>query len=307
MEAGNRVEADLIAADRQHYLSLPPSGPHGPWLHGPPSIRLKGTILKIFHIALFVISAAVTVAHAQGNYEIQVYGSDTVAPRNTMVELHSNFTANGQRKTIDGVAPTHHAEHETIEITQGINDWSEVGFYIFTDEQSGLGMQWVGDHIRPRVRVPEKWRWPVGVSLSTEIGYQRALFSPDTWTWEIRPIVDKQTGRWYYAFNPALERTWHGPDVNQGISFSPAAKISYDFTKKIAGGFEYYADYGNIMNIASLHNQQQQLFPAIDLNVSPDWEINFGVGIGPTAATDHWIVKGIIGRRFNWGRQKKGQ
>ena len=84
------------------------------------------------------------------------------------------------------------------------------------------------------------------------------------------------------------------------------AKISYDFTKQISGGLEYYADYGSITNIASLHNQQQQFFPAIDLNVSPNWEINFGVGIGPTAATDHWIVKGIVGRRFDWGR-KGGQ
>jgi hypothetical protein len=39
------------------------------------------------------------------------------------------------------------------------------------------------------------------------------------------------------------------------------------------------------------------------LNVSPKWEINFGVGIGPTAATDHWIVKGILGRRFDWGHK----
>jgi len=262
-------------------------------------------------VKLFFVIAAVAVLfspsihlRAQGNYEIQVYGADTVAPRSTMLELHSNFTAVGHL-AMDGIAATNHAEHETVEITQGINDWSEVGFYIFTSEQSGLGMQWVGDHIRPRVRVPDKWRWPVGVSVSTEIGYQRALFSSDTWTWEIRPIVDKSVGRWYFAVNPALERTWHGPDVNLGIGFSPAAKISYDFTKKITGGFEYYADYGSITNIASLHNQQQQLFPAIDLNVSPDWEINFGAGIGPTSATDRWIIKAIIGRHFNWGRKPK--
>jgi len=261
-------------------------------------------LVEIKFLALAGIAlAAIPIARAQGNYEIQVYGAETVAPRSTMIELHSNFTADGH-PAMGGIAATNHAEHETIEITQGVNDWSELGFYIFTSEQPGLGVQWVGDHIRPRVRVPEKWRWPVGVSLSTEVGYQRALFSPDTWTWEIRPIVDKTTGRWYFAVNPALERTWHGPDVNLGIGFSPAAKISYDFTKKITGGFEYYADYGSITNIASLHNQQQQLFPAIDLNVSPDWEINFGVGIGPTSATDHWIVKGIIGRRFNWGKHK---
>src|SRR3989442_1129939 len=29
---------------------------------------------------------------------------------------------------------------------------------------SGNGIQWVGDHIRPRVRVPKEWRWPIGLS-----------------------------------------------------------------------------------------------------------------------------------------------
>jgi hypothetical protein len=156
------------------------------------------------------------------------------------------------------------------------------------------------------VRVPESWHWPVGVSLSTEVGYQRALFSPDTWTWEIRPIVDKQIGRWYLAVNPALERTWHGPDVNLGLDFSPGATIGFDFTKKINGAIEYYADYGDLRHPYPLHKQQQQVFPCINLNVSPRWEINFGVGVGATAATDHWIVKGILGRRFDWPSKKVG-
>lgn len=63
---------------------------------------------------------------------------------------------------------------------------------------------------------------------------------------------------------------------------------------------EYYADYGGLANIDPLREQQQQFFAATDLNVSPNWEINFGVGIGVTAATDHLIIKGIIGRRFSW-------
>ena len=246
-------------------------------------------------------------AHAQGNYEIQVYGAETVAPKSLMVELHSNYTIEGQKKLINGVYPTNHQEHETIELTAGINDWSEVGFYIFTSEQAGYGVQWVGDHIRPRVRVPESWHWPVGLSLSTEIGYQRAVYSPDTWTWEIRPIIDKTAGRWYFAFNPALERTWHGPDVSQGLGFAPGVKISYDFTRKISGGFEYYADYGRLGSFDGLHEQQQQFFAVTDLNVSPKWEINFGVGVGPTAATDHLLVKGIVGRRFDWGKHSEIQ
>lgn len=244
-------------------------------------------------------------SHAQGNYEIQVYGSETEPPKSLMVELHSNFTADGQRLIINGVTPTYRAEHETVELTEGVNNWSEVGFYFFNDIQEETGAQWVGSHIRPRVRAPDNWHWPVGASLSAEIGYQRALFYQDTWTLELRPIIDRQTTHWYWAINPALDRTFHGPDVKLGLDFSPAAKLSYSFTPKVAGGIEYYADYGRITDIASLHDQQQQIFLATDLDLDPKWEVNFGVGIGPTAATDHWIIKGILGRHFDWGHRKK--
>jgi hypothetical protein len=135
-----------------------------------------------------------------------------------------------------------------------------------------------------------------------EFGYQRPQFSADTWTWEIRPIIDKTVGRWYLAINPALERTLHGPDVNQGFAFAPAAKISYEFTPVVSGGIEYYADYGPLDNFSPVHEQQQQVFAVADLNVSPLWEINFGIGVGATASTDHLIVKCILGRRFDWGR-----
>lgn len=258
---------------------------------------------SLLFLLVACLFSAQEAAYGQGNYEIQVYGADTVAPKNLMVEVHSNYTVSGQTKTINGVYPTDHQEHETLELTQGINNWSEIGFYVFTSEQDGHGVQWVGDHIRPRVRAPDSWHLPVGLSLSTEIGYQRAVYSPDTWTWEIRPIIDKTVGRWYLAFNPALERTLHGPDVNRGLGFSPAVKGSYDFTRQISGGLEYYADYGQLGSFDTLHNQQQQIFAVTDLNVSPKWEINIGVGVGPTSATDHLIIKGIIGRRFDWGRK----
>src|SRR6185312_399528 len=113
-------------------------------------------------LALALLTCLSPLVHAQANYEIQVYGADTVPPQNLMVELHSNFTAEGEKATLDGIYPTHHQLHETLELTSGINDWSEVGFYVFTSTQDGHGVQWVGDHIRPRVRVPESWGWPVG-------------------------------------------------------------------------------------------------------------------------------------------------
>lgn len=255
--------------------------------------------IAAFHLS-FLLCVGCTVARAQGNYEIQVYGSETVPAKVTMFELHSNYTLEGSKTTEDGTYPTNHQEHETVEITQGWNDWFETGLYIFTSIGPGQGYQWVGDHIRPRVRVPPSWNWPVGVSLSMEIGYQRPVFSPDTWTWEIRPIIDKQLGRWYLAFNPTLERSWHGPGVKQGAAFSPNVKVDYQFSRRIAGGFEYYGDMGDITGFDPLFEQQQQIFPALDFDLGPEWELNFGVGVGMTRATDHLIIKMILGRRFHF-------
>ena len=196
------------------------------------------------------------------------------------------------------VLPTDHAFHETLEITHGFTPWFETGLYVFSSIQPGEGWQWVGDHLRPRVRVPEEWHWPVGLSLSTEIGYQRRSFSEDTWSWELRPIIDKQWGRWYFAANPAFEKSLNGRNSSAGWDFAPSAKIGFDLSKLITVGVEYYADLGEIGHFGNVNEQQHQLFPTLDLNISPEWEFNFGVGFGLTRSTDDLMVKFIVGRRF---------
>jgi hypothetical protein len=45
------------------------------------------------------------------------------------------------------------------------------------------------------------------------------------------------------------------------------------------------------------------VFLVTDLDVSPKWEFNFGVGLGVTASADRLIIKGIVGRRFSWRPQ----
>jgi hypothetical protein len=149
--------------------------------------------------------------------------------------------------------------------------------------------------------VPESWHAPVGLSLSLEAGYQRRAFSTDTWTLEIRPIIDKQVGPWYASFNPVFERSLKGESVPRGFEFSPNAKISYDVTQMVAAGLEYYGGIGPVTAFDPLKKQQHLLFPAVDLNFGPRWEFNFGVGIGLTPSTDRLLVKTIIGYRFAFG------
>jgi hypothetical protein len=250
-------------------------------------------------VATLVLGCCVAVLRGQGNYEVQVYGSDLVPKGVTMVELHSNFTVSGTKQTVDGVLPTNHAEHETLEITHGFNKWFETGLYQFTSIQPDGSWMWVGTHIRPRFSVPEDYHLPVGLSLSNEIGYQRPNFSGDTWTWEIRPIIDKKIQKLYLAFNPTIDKSFHGPEQPRGYEFSPNFKFSYDVTKRVAMGMEYYGAYGPITSWDPLRDQEQQFVPAIDVDFGPKWEFNFGVGVGVTQATDHLLIKAILGYRFN--------
>ena len=235
---------------------------------------------------------------AQENYEIQVYPSETVPAGVTMFELHSNFTLSGSRSVSPlGELPTNHAWHETVEITHGFNSWSELGFYWFTAIPDGKGWQWVGTHLRPRVRVPESWGWPVGVSISQEIGYSKARFSGDTWTYELRPIIDKSIGPWYVSLNPTLDKSLRGPTAAEHFGFAPNVDVGYDVNKKVNLAIEYYGATGTIDHLEPLRDQEHQLYGAVNLDFGPMWEFNLAYGTALTAGGDKRIVKMILGRR----------
>lgn len=257
------------------------------------------TKISILFISLFLFN----IAAAQDNYEIQVYGSPTQTKGSTMFELHSNYTFDGQKNIIDGVRPSNDALHETLEITHGVTDNFEIGFYFFTNYTSPYGYKYVGSHIRPRVSVPENWHWPVGVSLSTEIGFQSSDYSEDTWSLEIRPIVDKQFNKVYVAFNPTFGVGLKGSS-DHSPSFEPNIKTSYSFNK-VALGLEYYGSLGQMDNIPQLSRQNHALFVAADVDIDPRWELNFGPGWGLTQATDAFVFKVILGRRITWKKTGK--
>jgi len=248
---------------------------------------------------LFTFFAMSTLcARAQDNYEIQVYGSETMDKGHTMVELHSNYTASGSKFTeIDGTIATNHVMHETIEITHGWTTWFETGFYIFNSIGSDGRTAYVGSHIRPRVAAPDSWKWPLGVSLSVEFGFQKAAYSASTSSLEIRPIVDKKWDKLYLAFNPTVDKSFAGIGDNDNYIFSPNVKASYDVSKVVALGFEYYGTTGPFFHYDPINEQDHQFYVATDLNFSANWEVNAGIGYG-TQIADRTIFKLILGRRF---------
>ena len=135
------------------------------------------------------------------------------------------------------------AMHETLEITQGLSNWS--GLYVFSSIQPNGEWQWVGVHSSGsafRKLALARWRKPVN-----EIGYQRTAFSPDTWTWEIRPIVDKRLDL-VFCGQSSTEARFTLALTRRRLLSGRQIQLT---TKKIAGGLEYYASYGSLGNRSS--------------------------------------------------------
>ena len=105
--------------------------------------RALGCVLPAVMLLGLVVRTRVK---AQDNFDIQVYRSETVAPKTTLVELLSNITADGTKALSETVYPatqlypTDDALHETLEIRQGLNDWSEVGFYVLNQREQRAWM-----------------------------------------------------------------------------------------------------------------------------------------------------------------------
>lgn len=250
-------------------------------------------------VLLLAVLAIPAAARAQDLFEIQVYPYDTVEPGQTMVELHSNFIPSGTTTSSDGLYPNHHQWHETVEITHGFNTYFETGFYLETAPHvPAEGFKFAGWHIRPRLKIPQYRMFPFHVSVSFEYAFNERGFDPNEQTLEIRPIFERQAGRLYVSLNPSLSVATKGPEAGSAPGFEPSFKVGWDFTKEINAGVEYYAETGPVKHFDPWSDEHHIVFPALDLNVSPDWELNFGVGRGLTGTSEHWIVKAIVGRRF---------
>ncbi|MBL7732529.1 MAG: hypothetical protein JNM88_15240 [Chitinophagaceae bacterium] len=246
-------------------------------------------LLQAF-LLLFVSANCV----AQADNEIQVYASPTIQHKWTIFELHSNYTFKGS-KTFSNPRSARWT-NETLEITHGFAKNFEIGFYTFTGFSPDGKFQYLGNQLRPRVTVPASWKWKVGASLSVEFGFFRPDQSSDfIWQGEIRPIIDKTVGNWYFAFNPNIDFVLSGTD--KGVGISPQFKTVYTINGKVGLGFEYYSGLGSFQKILPFKQQEHLIGPMIDLYLHPKWEVNGGFLFGITENSNQHVLKLLLGRR----------
>jgi len=250
-------------------------------------------------VVVFIAAlASASPANAQDLYEIQVYPYMTVPAGRTMVEVHSNYFARGTTD-VGPEFPLNHQSHATLEVTHGFTNYFEcAGYFVTAAHVPGEGARVVGGRIRPRFRFRETPNLFFNISVSFEFGFQEAEFEANTRTLEIRPILEHEQGRFYLSINPVVGKALRGPESGEAFDFEPSVKTAWNVTPIIAAGVEYYGATGPITDFAPVHDQAHMIFPTIDLDVSPDWELNFGVGRGITDASQRWVIKGIVGYQF---------
>jgi len=250
------------------------------------AIRNAATVLLIAIFAPRIL--------AQDSFEVQVYESDLVPTGHYELDVHNIYVGRGSSTWEGTVAPSDQQYHLAFEFTRGMTDEFELGSYLLFARLPDGSSHYAGFRIRPRVRAPDSWNLPVGISLSMEIGFPQLVYEPNHVSLEFRLIIDKRVGRWMFDINPDVTFAFNGPEAGQGMALEPEAKIGYDIIEgRLMGEVEYFSALGPARDLLPFAEQVHLLYPKLEYTFTQTFVLNGGVGFGLTDASDRlsWALR----------------
>ncbi|MBV8755702.1 MAG: hypothetical protein JO257_00415, partial [Deltaproteobacteria bacterium] len=187
--------------------------------------------------ALLLLCLLASTAHAQDEFEIQVYFAETAHQGEPGLELHLNH------HLIDGAA---NQTHTTFEPHYGLREWLELGGYLQASETRGSRPEFAGAKLRLMARVPHRyWNERIGLAINGELSIVPSQFEANVYGSEIRPIADFREGRIYGAINPIITMDLGG-DLAGHPQLEPCAKLAYLVNGSVSIGVEGYGAFGPI-------------------------------------------------------------
>ncbi len=231
-------------------------------------------------------------------YEIQIYTTETAPRYHLQLELHSNsvVSATGQeaKSQLDP-----YQIHETLEATYGILPYVELGQYFCTAKLDNGHYEYAGSRTKIHFGIPQTMRWPVSFGGNIELDYMRQAAEEQPFTLEIRPIAETHLGPVVLVANVPFEKPFSGPGTHDGVTIAPQGEVLYErLSPSLSPAVEYYSDLGPIESIPGAQQQQHFIVPALNFHFLEQLELNVGVGIGLTHASNGTFVKGIVGWTF---------
>ena len=178
-----------------------------------------------------------------------------------------------------------------------MTDWFEAGLYLpvySISQHRGATLDSV--KLRTLFAVPHADERTFFYGVNFEFSYNGRQWDPRRSTSEIRPILGLHLHPVDLIFNPILDNSWQGGFKN--LEFVPAERIAYNLTSKSAVAIEEYADYGPLRGFVPGSAQAHQIYAVVDHSTKL-LDIEFGVGVGVTGATDKLTLKLILMRDLN--------
>jgi hypothetical protein len=258
-------------------------------------------ILNAFSIRilflLLIVLAAPMAAFSQTD-EIQVYDG-ALAPVGTFnLTLHNNFTPSGiKTPAFPGAIISHHSLNGVPEWALGVTNWFEGGLYLpLYSLDTEQGFKFNGIKLRTLFAVPKADDRKFVYGVNFEFSFNAKHWDERGFTSEIRPIVGWHLKPFDIIYNPIVDTNYTGGFGN--LEYVPSLRVAYNFKQTWAVAAEHYADYGTLNHFNSAHDQAHQIFAVFD-HSSKVVDVEAGVGIGVTAASDKWQLKLILSKDLN--------
>ena len=230
-------------------------------------------------------------------FEFEVYPYQTLGPGVIEIESLNSVIPQGHAQGGVGTARGDFASDRTyrtaFEISYGLTDTIEAAAYLNLARPDGASLQYAGSKYRLRGRLFEQGEMPVDLGWYVELEWHRIRqFDANELEFELKPIIEKDFGRFEIDLNPKLEKAiFIGLNKNRGFEFGYATGFYYNYLRWLTPGFEFYGGIGLIDDSDPLHQQQHYVFPVLRGEFSNGIEYSFGPGIGLTRGSDQVVTK----------------
>lgn len=254
------------------------------------------TALWLVGGALMLAPMMPNVAQAQLDpYEFEVYPYATLSRGMIEIESDNAVVAHGFNQPDKGLGTAYPSQGTWFsgeEFTYGLTDRIEGAAYVTFSQPSGHGFWWAGDKVRLRGRLFDPGALPVDLGWYTELEWHKTpQFDDADLELELKPIIEKDIGRFSLVLNPVFEKVLYGEGHHEGFEFGYRNGAYYRWLRYLSPGVEVYGAIGLIDNSDPLDDQQHYIFPVLWGQFPHGIEYSVGPGFGLTKNSDHVLVK----------------
>jgi hypothetical protein len=229
-------------------------------------------------------------------WEFEVYPYATESRGMIELETDNAVVVNGHNQGPNGTAsgrfPSQGMWYNGNELTYGLTDRVEAAAYITFAMPRGHGFWWAGNKFRLRGRLFDEDVLPVDLGWYAELEWHKTpQFDDADLELELKPIIEKDLGRFSLILNPVFEKPLYGRGHDQGFEFGYRNGAYYRWLRYLSPGVEFYGGIGLIDDSDPLQAQQHYVFPVVWGELPHGFEYNVGPGFGLTRGSDRVIVK----------------